>query len=201
MVEILAIVFTFICVWLTTKNKVASWPVGIIGVILFLVLFFQVQLYAEVITQIVFLLQSFYGWYNWSRLEDKPPAPITRLTTKEKLIWSSIILITTGIMYQVLSSYTNASIPLVDSFTTSISLIANWLLAKRKLENWWLWIFVDLIYVGMFAYKMLYLTSGLYFVFFFMSIHGLYRWKEELNSKYGGSPHHQESSTIENNAK
>ena len=186
MIEILAIVFTFICVYLTTKNKVSSWPVGIIGVTLFLVLFFQVQLYAEVITQIVFLLQSFYGWYNWSKLKDKPPAPITRLTTKEKLTWSSIILMSTGIIYQVLL-YTNASITLVDSFTTSISLVANWLLAKRKLENWWLWIFVDVIYVGMFAYKMLYLTSGLYFVFFFMAMYGLSNWKKEYEGKYGVS--------------
>lgn len=181
MIEILAVVFTFICVYLTTKNKVSSWPVGIIGVTLFLVLFFQVQLYAEVITQIVFLLQSFYGWYNWSRIKNKPPAPITLLTMKEKLTWTSVILISTGIMYEVLI-HTNASIPLVDSFTTSISLVANWLLAKRKLENWYLWIFVDVIYVGMFAYKMLYLTSVLYFIFFFMAIYGLNNWKKEYNN-------------------
>lgn len=186
MIEILAIVFTFICVYLTTKNKVSSWPVGIIGVTLFLVLFFQVQLYAEVITQIVFLLQSFYGWYNWSQLKDKPPAPITSLTNIEKRKWLSVIFISTAILWQILL-HTNAAIPLLDSFTTSISLVANWLLAKRKLENWWLWIFVDLIYVGMFAYKMLYLTSGLYFVFFFMAIYGYINWRNEYNNKYGRS--------------
>lgn len=189
LLEICAVIFTLVCVYLTTKNKVSSWPIGIIGVALYLILFFQVNLYAEVITQIVFLIQSFYGWYNWAKLKDKPPALITRLTTKERLGWFGSIFVFTGIMWQILI-HTNAAIPLVDSFTTSISLIANWLLAKRKLENWWLWIFVDVIYVGMFAYKMLYITSGLYLVFFFMAIYGYINWKKEY-----------QSSIIENNAK
>ena len=178
MLEIFAVIFTFICVYLTTKNKVSAWPVGIIGVTLFLILFLQIHLYAEVITQLVFLFQSFYGWYNWAKIRDKPPAPIDSLTTKERIGWGSSIFILTGILYEILT-HTSASIPLVDSFTTSISIVANWLLAKRKLENWWLWIFVDVIYVGMFMYKMVYWTSGLYFVFFFMAIYGYRQWKTE----------------------
>ena len=176
--ELIAVIFTLICVWLTTKNKVSSWPIGIIGVILYSILFYQVHLYAEVITQIVFLIQSFYGWYNWAKLGDKPPALITTLSNKEKMGWTAVILGSTGIMYSILI-HTNAAVPLVDSFTTSVSLVANWLLAKRKIENWWLWIFIDLIYVGMFAYKSLFVTSALYLIFFFMSNYGLKNWKKE----------------------
>lgn len=187
LLEITAMVFTLICVYLATKNKVMSWPIGIIGVILYSVLFLQVQLYAEVILQTIFLIQGFYGWYNWVELKDKPPAPIAKLLNNERFKWLGVILGSTISMYFILSVYTDASIPLIDSFTTSVSLVANWLLAKRKIESWYLWIFIDLIYVGMFAYKMLYLTSGLYFVFFFMAIYGLHNWKEEYNNKYGRS--------------
>ena len=176
--EIVAIIFTLMSVYLTTQNKISSWPIGIIGVILYGILFFQVQLYAEVITQTIFLIQSLYGWYNWSKLKNKSAAPITVISYREKLGWFVFIIISTIILWQILI-HTNASIPLVDSFTTTVSLVANWLLAKRKLENWHLWIFIDLIYVGMFAFKMLYLTSALYFVFFFMAIYGLYKWKRE----------------------
>lgn len=178
LLEILAVVFTFICVYLTTKNRVSAWPVGIIGVVLYSIVFFQVQLYAEVILQIIFLIQSTYGWYNWSETKHKPPAPITKLTNLQRASWVGAIFAFTGILYNILI-YTNASIPLVDSFTTSVSLVANWLLAERKLDNWYLWIFVDLIYVGMFAYKMLYLTSALYLIFFFMAMYGLHNWKKE----------------------
>jgi len=185
MLEILAVIFTFVCVYLTTQNKVSSWPIGIIGVSLYFALFFQVGLYAEMITQAVFFIQGFYGWYNWAKIKEKPPAPITTLTTKQRAGWVGAILAFTIILWQILI-HTSASIPLIDSFTTSISLVANWLLAKRKLENWWLWIFVDLIYVGMFIFKTLYWTAGLYFVFFFMAMYGLSKWKEEFYyGKYG----------------
>src|SRR5665647_1701525 len=102
LLEILAVIFTLASVYLTTKNKVSNWPIGIFGIIFYLVVFFQVYLYAQVILQIVFLLQSLYGWYNWAKLKNKPPAPITKLNIKEKYGWFGSIFIFTAVMWQIL---------------------------------------------------------------------------------------------------
>ena len=142
MLEIIAVIFTLVCVYLTTQNKISSWPIGIIGVILYAIIFFQVQLYAEVILQLIFLLQSLYGWYNWIHLKNKPSAEITETGFFQLMNYFFLIIALTGTMNYLLATYTNAALPLVDSFAASISLVANWLLAKRKIENWYLWIFV-----------------------------------------------------------
>lgn len=179
MLELIASAVTLLCVYLATKNNIWSWPVGIVGVILFVILFYQAALFAEVILQTIYIIQGFYGWYYWSKLKDKPPAPITTMTFNEKLGSVGVIVLLTQIMYGALILFTNASIPFLDSFTSATSLVANWWLAKRKLENWHLWIFIDIFYIGMFLYKGLLIVSGLYFIFFILAMYGLYNWKRE----------------------
>ena len=159
-------------------------------------LFLNVGLYAEVITQIVFLGQSFYGWYNWMKLKDKPPAPITKFEetfrgkkhTSMVFHITSIVLGGTFIIYSIImglyhGGFINTpAVPIIDSFTTSLSLVANFYLAKRYIENWYLWMIVDVIYVGMFFYKELYFTAGLYLLFFFMARKGYLTWKKLINT-------------------
>ena len=202
--ESVAIIFTLACVYFTIKNKVIAWPLGIIGVGAYLWLFVNVGLYAEVITQIVFLGQSFYGWYNWAKLKNKPPAPITRLIEKFKnttknfmtkndetaMVYhiTTIVLVLSVVIYNVImglyqGGFINTpSVPIIDSFTTSLSLVANFYLAKRYIENWYLWMIVDVVYVGMFLYKELYFTAGLYLLFFFMARKGYLTWKKLINT-------------------
>jgi nicotinamide mononucleotide transporter len=187
MIEYIAVIFTLACVYYTIKNKVVAWPLGIVGVSAYLWLFYSIDLYAEVVTQIVFLGQSFYGWYNWMKVGDKPAAPITRLFSEvdTKMVYhiTSVVLGATLLVYWLIMALyyngiiTQPSVPIIDSFTTATSLVANYYLAKRYIENWYLWIFVDLIYVGMFFYKEVYLTAGLYLLFFFMAIQGYRKWK------------------------
>ena len=179
MLEIFAVIFSLICVYLTTQNNIWAWPYGIVGVILYGILFWKIHLFAEVILQIIFFGQSLYGWYNWAHIREKLAAPIKSLSKKQYVIYGIVFLTSVAILYFPLSMYTVASIPLLDSITTSISLIANWLLARRYIESWHLWIFVDVLYVGMFAFKGLILTPILYLVFFGMAIYGLINWKKE----------------------
>lgn len=177
-IEITAVVFTLICVYLTAKNNIWCWPTGIIGVAAYFLLFWHINLYAEVILQTIYLAQCLYGWYNWSRIKNKPPAPITNISSN----WYFLIIIPIALLlYFPLNEYTNASIPLLDSITTSMSLVANWILAKRIIQNWYLWISVDILYIIMFAYKGIYLTAVLYFVLLILSVKGLKHWKKELS--------------------
>lgn len=190
MIEYVAVIFTLACVYYTIKNKVVAWPLGIVGVSAYLWLFYSIDLYAEVITQIVFLGQSFYGWYNWAKLKNKPPAPLTRFIdtfggVEKKMVYhmTAVVLGATLFIYWLIMGLhyngiiSEPSVPIIDSFTTATSLVANYYLAKRYIENWYLWIMVDVIYVGMFFYKEVYLTSALYLLFFFMAIQGYRKWK------------------------
>lgn len=181
LIEIVAAVFTLVSVWLSVKKNKLLWPTGIIGIGSYFWLFYTVQLYADFGLQFVYLAQSIYGWWYWSGKKERIEPPITRMYPGEQ---SSYIAGAVGITYLLtmfLVNYTNASLPFFDALCSTISLIANWLLAKKKIENWFLWIFVDVIYVGVFLYKDLYLSAALYGLFFFMAIRGYIEWKRSLN--------------------
>lgn len=178
--EIFATFFTLICVWLTVKRNVWCWPMGIIGVSAYFFVFIQNQLYADAGLQILFLAQSIYGWYFWiyGKKETEDHVPVRRLTPREMLWTGVIILGLIGLVGFLSKTFTNTDVAYLDATVASISLVANLLLARKIIDNWVLWIFVDVIYVGLFLYKELYLTAGLYVVFFFMSVSGLIQWRK-----------------------
>lgn len=131
--------------------------------------------------QVIFLVQSIYGWYFWlhGKEEDHNQVPIRLLNTRERLLTgglAALLIITIG---SLTAHFTDTDVAYLDATVASISLIANLLLARKILDNWALWIFVDVIYVGLFFYKELYLTSALYLVFFFMATAGLMQWRKE----------------------
>lgn len=183
MIEFLAAFFTLWCVWLTTRRDILSWPIGIAAIILYSYTFFGVKLYADFFLQIVFLLQSIYGWYNWSQNKNNiNKVIINRMSTLNR-VWSvNVILFLYITISYILIHHTDASVPYADAFLTSICIVANFLLSKRKIENWYLWIFADFLYIGLFAYKGLYVSSALYLVLGIIAMRGLYDWKKQLNT-------------------
>ncbi len=179
--EIFAVVFTLICVALTVVRSVWCWPMGMIGVSAYFFLFYKNQLYADMGLQVVYFIQSAYGWYFWlyGKKEDDDKVPIRRLEVRELVVASlSIVLLITVIGF-ISDRYTDTDVAYIDATVASVSLVANLLLARKVLDNWVLWIAVDVIYVLLFTYKELYLSAGLYVVFFFMSIAGLIGWRRK----------------------
>jgi len=184
LIEIVAVVFSLLCTWLAVKKHILNWPVGIIGVSAYLLLFYQVKLYADMLLQIVFICQGIYGWYNWyykNAIEDK--VAVSYLKNPQRLLYTLIILAVSIIWALLLANYTNASTPYVDAFVSTTSLIANWLMAKKKTDNWVLWILADIIYVALFWYKELYLSSAVYVVFLVLAIIGLLEWNKKSHIK------------------
>lgn len=179
--EIVAILFTLACVWLTVKRSIWCWPTGIIGVSAYFFVFFENKLYADMCLQLVFLAQSIYGWYFWThgKKEDEQFVPIRLLESKERLLVGSSIVFMMLLVGYLSHRFTDTDVAYLDGTVASISLVANLLLARKVLDNWVLWIIVDVIYVGLFFYKGLYLTSGLYVVFFFMATSGFIQWRKE----------------------
>tara|TARA_R110000868_G_scaffold87443_1_gene244576 strand:- start:77 stop:631 length:555 start_codon:yes stop_codon:yes gene_type:complete len=181
MLEIIAVVASFICVILTINKGVAAWAVGIVGIVAYFFLFHQEKLYAEMVLQVIFLLQSLYGWYNWSKSKRENKSVKVLNITKLEVIMSTIALtVGTGLIYYLLSTFTDASAPMLDSLTAIMSLTANLLLANRKVEAWYMWMVVDIIFVGLFISKGLILSAVLYGVFFLFALKGLIEWRRDL---------------------
>lgn len=132
--------------------------------------------------QVVYVIISIYGWYEWlyggaNRTELK----VSRARPRLGAVLLAIGVASTFLLGTFLHSTTNAALPFLDSATTSTSLVAQWMMTKKLLENWLVWVAVDVVYIGMFIYKQLYVTSALYFIFLVLSIMGYRQWKATLN--------------------
>ena len=182
MIEFLAAILTLLCVWLTTKRHIMSWPIGIVAIILYSFIFIEVKLYADFFLQIVFLFQGLYGWYNWSQNKNNINEVIIYKPTALNRVWSAnAILFLYITISHILIHYTDASVPYADAYLTSICIVANWMLSKRNIDNWYLWIYADFLYIGLFCYKGLYVSAILYFILGLIAIKGLLNWKNVYN--------------------
>jgi nicotinamide mononucleotide transporter len=181
--EVIATLFGIVGVWLTVKQNIWCYPSGIINVALYSILFLRSKLYADASLQIVYVIVLVYGWIQWNKEQQKK-----LVTSRTSIQWWMILIaaaaIATVLIGYLFEKYTDASLPFLDSALTVASLIAQWMIAKKKIENWILWIIADVIYVGMYIYKHLYLTSVLYAIFIPLAIVGWRQWKNYLNTKY-----------------
>jgi nicotinamide mononucleotide transporter len=178
--EALAFITGGVCVWLTVKENIWNWPIGIANSAFFTVLFLHAGLYADTGLQVVYIILGFLGWYWWLYGgKDRSELPIARTNWRTGMVLAFFAVVSVWGMTVYLRTI-NDTAPFLDALTTVVSLAAQYLLTKKLLENWHLWIAVDVLYVGLYAYKDLYLTSVLYFIFLCMAIAGLKEWKRTL---------------------
>jgi len=162
---------------LLIRRSIWNYPFGIVSVAIYGYVFYSVRLYSDGILQIYFFLIQFYGWWNWlhGRNEDGL-ARVETMAARERATWSALtILVALGIGW-LFRTYTNAAAPWMDAALAATSVTAQYLLSIRKLENWVLWIAADVFYVGLYWWKGLYPTAGLYAVFLILSVAGLGEW-------------------------
>ena len=196
-VELFGTLFTAISVYLAAKNKISSWPIGLIGVLLYLFLFYQIHLYADLIEQIYYLITGFWGWWLWShprKTEEDITSSELKITAnnKQETVVEWVIIVIGSILLGYFISNIDklfptifiepASYPYIDSFTTVLSFVANYLLMKRKLDNWYMWIIVDVIGVWLYFVKGTPLLSILYFGFLINAIVGQFKWTKTYKS-------------------
>jgi nicotinamide mononucleotide transporter len=184
-VEILAVVATLASVWLSVRRNIVTWPTGIVGVGAYFVVFLRERLYADMALQVLFFVQCSYGWWAWHRSEQRAEPPIRTLSARGRVPVAVGVAAVAWIAGALLDRYTNASAPYWDATASVLSITANQLLARRLLENWVLWIIADALYVGIFAWKGLYLSAALYALFLGMVIAGLRRWTREYEGGAG----------------
>ncbi|MHB1179957.1 MAG: nicotinamide riboside transporter PnuC [Daejeonella sp.] len=168
-----------LCVYLAAKNKIWSWPMAIISVVIYIFIFLEAKLYADTGLQVYFLIMNVYGWYFWSHISEEKKVPVSSITRKEIILSIIGIIVFTVALGLLLFKGTDASFPFIDSFCTACSLVAQIFLARKVMENWLIWIFVDLIYVGVYIAKDLDLTAGMYALYIFIAAVGYIEWRKE----------------------
>jgi nicotinamide mononucleotide transporter len=180
-IEIGASLLGIIGVWLTTRQLIWCWPVGLLNVILSFYVFFVSRLYADVILQAFYFVMTLYGWYNWRYGgKGKTILHVSRITPRllSALIIISIFSIAlTGFLF---SKFTDAALPYWDAGVAVWGVLCTWLQAKKILENWLIWIVTDLVCTGIYYYKELYAFTGLYFFFAVLAAYGFYAWRKDL---------------------
>jgi nicotinamide mononucleotide transporter len=177
--ELIGVITGLLCVYLAAKNVIWNWPFAIISVAIYIFIFYDSHLFADMGLQFYFLITNIYGWYFWSQ---KPATdektPVIRIKRNEILLAILAVVVFTYLLGSVLK-LTTASYPFIDSFCTACSLVAQLFLARKVLENWLIWVFVDIIYVGVYTFKGLHATAVMYAIYVGIALYGYIDWKRD----------------------
>lgn len=182
--EAIAFVFGIASVLYAKKENTLVYPTGLVATIITVYLLFKAEYFGDMMMNFYYSVMSVYGWWNWSRKKNnKILVPISRTTFKEKIIGIVLVVLTMVVTYGVYN-YFGTEIKTenyIDIFTSGIFFTAMWYMANKKLENWTLWIFADLITVPLYAYRGLGMLSLQYLIFTILAIQGYIAWKKSLD--------------------
>ena len=179
--ENVAVAVTLLAVYLTVRQIVWCWPLGIVSVTMYAWIFRDARLYADMGLQVLYLTMSIYGWWAWLHGGERG-GELAVSRTRVRVRW---LLLGAGAAGGLglglgLERWTDAALPFMDSLLTSFSLVGQWMQTRKLLEAWLVWLAVDVFYVGMFVYKGLYPTAGLYFVFLVLAARGFAEWRASM---------------------
>ncbi|EHQ28100.1 nicotinamide riboside transporter PnuC [Mucilaginibacter paludis] len=183
LIEWLAVAFGVAEVLLARVNNIWLYPMGILGTVLGIYLLLDVQLYAESLLNVYYLVMSFYGWYLWVRKSDKPPVKISYSTAREWVVTMVIIIVGGVFLYYVLKTYTPSNVPALDAFVAATGWAGMWLLAKRKIENWVILNISNIVAIPLLFYKKLPMLAALTAFLFIVAIWGFFDWRKIYNKE------------------
>ena len=191
-IEILGTIVGIVYLWLEYKANIYLWLVSIIMPAIYLYIFYVAGLYADFAINIYYLLIAIYGWLAWkygfklfSLKKENNRVEVLKISSIPKKLWIRLFLVYALLQLLitwVLVTYTNSDVPWLDSFTTSVSIIAMWLLARKYVEQWLVGIIVDVVCVGLYIYKDLYFTSALYALYAIIAVFGYFKWRSIMQA-------------------
>ena len=186
-IELIGAILGLLYILFSIRQHILTWATGLLTSALYIVVFFQSGFYADMGLQVYYVFISIYGWYFWLKGEKKAArnseqqVPVTRIK-KRVLVKSAIVtLLIFLFLIFILKRFTDSTVPVMDSLTTALSITATWMLAKKYIEHWLIWIFVDFFSAGLYVYKNLWPTVVLFIVYTVMAIIGYLEWKKDLN--------------------
>jgi len=181
LIEILGALFGLLYLYLSIRQNILLWPVGLLTSLMYTLVFFQSRLYADMSLQVYYIIISIYGWYYWIIHRKKSEKNIVSIKRISRNLFVVLLLIS-AILWLIISfiliKYTDADLPILDAFTTALSITATWMLAKKYLEHWLFWVVIDAVSTGLYIYKGLYPTVILFIVYTTLAITGYLEWKK-----------------------
>lgn len=185
--EAVAVLFGLLSVWFAKKENILVYPTGIISVLIYVYICLFAGLYADMGINVFYFLMSVYGWYKWTRKDQRDNLlPITNNSIMMQVLSITGVIVFFFILRYVLSNFTDSTVPNWDSATTAIFLVGMWLMALKKIENWIYWIVGDVISIPLYFHKGLLLTSFQFTVFMIIAVAGYLEWKKKLNEQGNG---------------
>ncbi|KVG34563.1 aminotransferase [Burkholderia ubonensis] len=188
--EIAGVIVSALAIWLTAKRRMLCWPVGLASVALYGWIFFDAKLYSDMLLQGAFAVLQVYGWRRWlAQRVDRADGtagggashgavvPVSGVTPAKVLPDLIAAVVGSALLGGIMARWTDAALPFVDASLTAFSLVAQYWTARRYIASWGLWIVVNVVYVGMFVVKELYLTAGLYALFIGLAVIGWRDWR------------------------
>lgn len=183
--EIAANLITTLSILLAARNSRHTWSSGILGCLLFALLFQRNQLYADALLQGFFIATSARGWWLWRNAGGHVSLPVSRISSRLLALCVVGAVLVTAVYGALLHAFTNAWAPFVDAAVLALSVVAQLLLMQRRIENWAFWLAVNTLAVPLFASRGLWLTAGLYSLYWFNAWYGAARWRKELRCAVG----------------
>ena len=178
--ELFAAALGVIAVWLTVKQNPWCWPIGLVMVLLYSWIFFEIKLYSGMLLQVFFALLQVYGWWQWTRAGTHHEGRVvSRLTALQVLFGLAMGAIGSAALGAAMAHWTDSGFPWSDATLTAFSLVAQLWMAQKRLQCWALWCVIDVLYIGFFAWQDLYLTAGLYALFTVIAIQGWRDWRRD----------------------
>jgi len=184
-VEILGVIFSIGYLIFSIRQNILLWPLGIASALLYMVVFYQSKFYADMGLNAYYVIISIYGWLLWRRGSDESGVmlSVSRIGKRHALILLVITALAFAGIGIILDRFTDSPVPYWDAFTTALSITATWMLARKILENWILWIIVDAVSMALYLYRGLYPTLFLFAIYTTMAVIGYMKWKRSYKSR------------------
>jgi nicotinamide mononucleotide transporter len=182
--EATGLVSGLLCVALLIRQNIWNWPIGLLYSVVSIVVFYRSRLYADLGLHVFYVVMNAYGWYYWGfakRPVDSPVVPVTRTPTRIAFALTIVVVCTTAASGLWLSTHTDAAVPYWDSASTMMSFAAMWLTARKYLENWLVWLVVDVLATAIYLYKGLEMYAVLYCIYIIMAFAGWWAWRQSMH--------------------
>ena len=190
-IELLGAILGLLYIFFSIRQSILTWPTGLFTSMLYIWVFYKSGFYADMGLQVYYVVISIYGWYYWLKgannkrnVSEDTNAKVrkTPIGLAFKLILAALIIY--GLLLFILIKFTDSTVPFMDSLTTALSIVATWMLAKKYIEHWLIWIFVDALSAGLYVYKNLWPTVLLFAVYTIMAVIGYKEWKKDISKQF-----------------
>jgi len=184
-IELLGTLTGLLYIYFSIRQNILLWFFGIINALLLIWVYYYAGIYAYMLLQFYYLFISIYGWIHWKGASTGggEELPVTKASRKLAIVLFAAGLLLTFVISLLLAGYTDSTIPRLDGITTAFSIIATWMLARKLLEHWLIWIVVDMLSCGIYVFKHLYLMTFLFAVYTILAIYGYISWRKTIQIK------------------